>query len=115
MDEIKRTTGPQTTNGKRWEVQLNGTPTIQWLQLFKLSRESSLRALPHRVEFDRTSAAFKCDETQVEHSMASIDTWMAATNARRLAAREPVRQERYDRTGPAPKDKERIPQATERL
>ena len=78
-DEVKRTSGPQTTNGKRWEVQLNGTPTIQWLQLFKLSKESSLRALPHRVEFDRTSAAFKCDDTQVEHWIAAIDTWMAAT------------------------------------
>ena len=115
VDEIKRTTGPQTTNGKRWEVQLNGTPTIQWLQLFKLSKESTLRALPHRVEFDRTSATFKCDETQVEHWIASIDTWMAVTNARYLAALEQVRRERYERIDAATKDQERIQQLNERF
>src|SRR5687767_158230 len=115
VDEVKRTTGPQTTNGKRWEVQLNGTPTIQWLQLFKLSRESSARALPHRVEFDRTSATFKCDETQVEHWIASIDTWMASTNARYLMALEQVRRERYDRVDAATKEQERIQRMNERF
>jgi hypothetical protein len=115
VDEVKRTTGPQTTNGKRWEVQLNGTPAAQWLQLFKLSRESMLRALPHRVEFDRTSATFKCNEDQVEHWIASIDKWMASTNARYLALLEEVRRQRYDRLDAAVKERVHIEQLNERF
>lgn len=45
MDEIKRTTGPQTTNGRRWEVQLSAIPPPRWLELFKVSGESSAKAL----------------------------------------------------------------------
>jgi CheY-like chemotaxis protein len=64
-DEIKRTTGPQTANGRRWEVQLSATPSSEWLQLFRGSGEASARALPQRVEFDTTAAYFKSEEDQV--------------------------------------------------
>ena len=50
MSEIKRKTGPQTLNGRRWEVQLSATPTLEWMALFKVSGESSTKALPQRVE-----------------------------------------------------------------
>ena len=70
-DEIKRTTGPQTTDGRRWEVQLSATPCGPWLDIFK---ECSAKALPHRVEFDRAAVTFKSDETQVAQWVASIDT-----------------------------------------
>ena len=66
-EEIKRTTSPQTTDGKRWEVQLNVFPSREWLELFKTSGESSSVAAPQRVEFDRGSAVFKSDEDHVVH------------------------------------------------
>mgnify|MGYP003580328672 CR=1 FL=1 len=81
MDEIKRTTGPQTPNGRRWEVQLSATPSSEWMHLFRGSREASEKALPQRVEFDRTSAYFKSEEDQVEHP-----GW----DPRRVVAVEPV-------------------------
>lgn len=115
VDEVKRTSGPQTTNGKRWEVQLNGTPSSQWLELFKVSGESTTRTLPHRVEFDRTSAAFRCDEDQVEHWIASIDKWMASTNARYVIAIERVRRERFDRVAAATTEQERIQRMNDRF
>lgn len=108
MDEIKRTTGPQTTNGRWWEVQLSASPPPDWLELFKLSGESSARALPQRVEFDRTSAAFKSDEDQVEHWIASIDKWIASTNARHLMTVERARRERLERGDAEAKERERI-------
>ena len=49
LDVIKRTTGPQTTNGRRWEVQLSATPPGQWLELFKVSGDSSTKVLATRV------------------------------------------------------------------
>ena len=82
MDEIKRTTGPETKNGTQWEVQLSAEPRREWLELFKLSGESSPTAVPQRVVFDRTTAFFKSDEQHVEHWIQSIDKWIASTNAR---------------------------------
>ena len=115
VDEIKRTTGPQTTNGRRWEVQLSATPPGEWLELFKVSGESSARALPKRVEFDRASAVFKSDEDQVEHWIASIDRWITSTNARYLMTLEQARRERFDRVDAETKEKERIQRLNDRF
>jgi regulatory protein YycH of two-component signal transduction system YycFG len=115
VEEVKRTSGPHTTNGKRWEVQLNGIPSSQWLELFKVSGEATTRTLPHRVEFDRTSAVFKCDEDQVEHWILSIDKWIASTNARHVMALEKVRRERFDRVDAASKEQERIQRMNDRF
>ena len=115
VEEVKRTRGPQTTNGKRWEVQLNGIPSSQWLELFKGAGESTARMLPHRVEFDRTSAAFRCDEDQVEHWIASIDKWIASTNARYVTAIEQVRRARFDRVDAATRERDRIQRMNDRF
>ena len=115
LDEIKRTTGPQTTNGRRWEVQLSSPPSVEWLDLFKASGEASTRALPQRVEFDRTSAYFKSEEDQVEHWVASIDKWIASTNARYLLILDHARQQHLDRADAETKEKERIQRMNERF
>jgi hypothetical protein len=115
VDEIKRKTGPQTINGRRWEVQLSATPPSEWLALFKVSGESSARALPQRVEFDRTSAYFKSDEDQVEHWVASIDKWIASTNTRYLMTLDQVRREHLDRVDAEAKEKDRIQRMNDRF
>lgn len=115
VDEIKRKTGPQTINGRRWEVQLSGTPASEWLALFKVSGESSTKALPQRVEFDRTSAYFKSDEDQVEHWVASIDKWIASTNTRYLMTLDQVRREHLDRVDAEAKEKDRIQRLNDRF
>lgn len=115
VDAIKRTTGPQTTNGRRWEVQLSATPSVEWMELFKVAGESSARAVPQRVEFDRTSAYFRSDEDQVEYWVASIDRWIAATNAKYLRILEQVRQQRVDRLDAETKERERIQRLNDRF
>jgi hypothetical protein len=115
IDEIKRTTGPQTLNGRRWEIQLSSSPAGEWLALFKTSGEASAKAQPQRVEFDRASAVFKCDEEQVEHWIESIDKWMASTNARYQLTLEQVRRERFDRVDAETKEKERIQRLNDRF
>jgi hypothetical protein len=115
LGEIKRTSGPHTTNGRRWEVQLSGIPPAEWLELFKVSGDSSARALPQRVEFDRATAAFKSEEDQVAHWIQSIDRWIASTNSRYLTALERARRERTDRLHGATKEKERIQQLNDRF
>lgn len=115
VDEIKRTTGPQTTNGRWWEVQLSAVPPPDWLELFKVSGESSAKALPQRVEFDGASAAFKSDEGQVEHWIASIDKWIASTNARHLMSIEQARRERFERGDARAKERERIQRLNDRF
>jgi hypothetical protein len=114
-DEIKRTTGPQTSNGRRWEVQLSATPPVEWMELFKVSGESSARAVPQRVEFDRTSAYFRSNEDQVEYWVASIDRWIAATNAKYLRTLEQVRQQRVNRLDAATQERERIQRLNDRF
>ena len=115
VDEIKRTTGPQTTNGRRWEVLLSAIPSGEWLQLFKASGESSARALSKRVEFDRASAVFTSEEDQVEHWIEAIDKWIASTNARYLMTLEQVRRERFDRIDAEAKEKDRIQRLNDRF
>jgi hypothetical protein len=115
VDEIKRTTGPQTANGRRWEVQLSTTPSSDWLNLFRGSGEASARALPQRVDFDRASAYFKSDADQVEHWVASIDKWIASTNARYLTMLDRTRREQLDRFDAEAKERERILRLNERF
>jgi hypothetical protein len=67
------------------------------------------------VEFDRACAVFKSDEDQVEHWIASIDRWIASTNARYLMALERVRRERFDRVDAETKEKERIQRLNDRF
>jgi hypothetical protein len=114
-DEIKRTTSPQTTDGKRWEVQLSAFPSREWLELFKTSGESSSAAAPQRVEFDRGSAVFKSDEDHVEHWIESIDKWIASTNARHSIKVERVRRERSDRIDAEAREKARIQALNDRF
>jgi hypothetical protein len=115
VDEIKRTTGPQTPNGRRWEVELSATPSSEWMHLFRSSGGASARALPQRVEFDRTSAYFKSDEDQVEHWVAAIDKWIASTNARYLMILDRARREQLDRVDAETKERERIQRLNERF
>jgi hypothetical protein len=112
VDEIKRTSGPQTTNGRRWEVQLSASPSGAWLALFK---EFSARVLPQRVEFDRAAAVFKSEEDQVAHWVESIDKWIASTNARYRMTLEQVWRERFDRVDAEMKEKERIQRMNDRF
>ena len=114
-DEIRRTSGPQTTNGRRWEVPLSDSPTAGWLVLFKASEEASDKVLPKRVEFDRASAIFKSEEDQVEHWIESLDRWIASTNARYRASLEEVWRQRFDRVDAETKEKERIERLNERF
>ena len=113
--EIKRTSGPQTTNGRRWEVQLSTTPSTEWMDLFRVSGEASPKAFPQRVEFDRTSAYFKSDEDQVELWVASIDKWIASTNARYLMTLDQAWRKHLDRVDAEAKEKERIQSLNERF
>lgn len=115
VDEIKRTTGPQTANGRRWEVQLSATPSGEWRELFRVSGPASATVLPQRVDFDGASAVFKSDEDQVEHWIASIDKWIASTNARYLVTLERARRERFDRIDAETKEKERIQRLNDRF
>lgn len=115
LDEIKRTTGPQTTNGRRWEVELSGVPPHEWLELFKTSGEATARAVPKRVEFDRASAVFKCEEDQVAHWIESIDKWIASTNSRYRMSLEKVWRERFDRVDAETKEKDRIEKMNDRF
>ena len=115
VDEIKRTTGPQTANGRRWEVQLSATPSSEWMHLFRGSREASAKALPQRVEFDRTSAYFKSEEDQVEHWVASIDKWIASTNERYQTILDRARREQLDRVEAEATEKARIHRLNERF
>jgi hypothetical protein len=115
VTEIKRKTGPQTLNGRRWEVQLSATPSVEWMALFKVSGESSTKALPQRVEFDRTSAYFKSDEEEVTHWVASIDKWIASTNTRYLMTLDQARRDHLDRVDAEAKEKDRIQRLNDRF
>ena len=100
---------------RRWEVQLSAPPPIEWMALFRASGESSAKAVPQRVEFDRTSAYFKSDEDQVEHWVASIDKWIASTNTRYLMSLDQVRRDHLDRVDAEAKEKDRIQRMNERF
>ena len=115
MDEIKRTTGPQTTNAARWEVQLSAAPSREWLELFKDAGGCSKAAPPRRVEFDRASAVFKSDEDHVAQWIESIDRWIASTNAKHRLRLDQVGRERSDRLEVEAKERARIHQLNDRF
>jgi len=114
-DEIKRTSGPQTTNGKRWEVQLNAIPSREWRELFKTVGESSTTVVPRRLEFDRACVVFPSDEDHVKPWVESIDKWFASTNAKHRVSLERERRERSDRLDADAKERERIAQLNDRF
>ena len=114
-DEIKRTTGPQTMNGRRWEMQLSAEPTREWLALFRASGESLAKTRPDRVEFDRASVAFRSEEDQVERWIESIDGWIASTNAKYAITLERVWRERLDRADAETKEGDRIQRMNDRF
>lgn len=114
-DEIKRTSGPQTTDGKRWEVQLSATPSREWRDLFKTIGEPSNTVVPRRLEFDRACVVFQSDEDHVKPWIESIDKWFASTNARHRVSLERVRRERSDRLDADAKARERIQQLNDRF
>lgn len=115
MDEITRTGPPTTTNGSHWEVTLSAAPSREWVELFKVSGESSPTALPQRVVFDRGAASFKSDEEHVEHWIRSIDKWIASTNARHASILERASRERATRYDAETREKERIRELNERF
>lgn len=115
MDDIKRTSGPQTTNAKRWEVQLSAEPSRDWMELFKTAGESTGATTPRGVEFGGTSAVFTSGEGHVELWIQSIDRWIALTNTRHQRGLERVLQERSDRLDAEARERERIQGLNERF
>ena len=114
-EEIKRTSGPQTADGKRWEAQLSATPSREWRDLFKTSGESSSTIVTRRLEFDRACVVFQSDEDHVKPWIESIDKWIASTNARLRISAEQVRRERSDRLDASARERERIQQLNDRF
>ena len=115
MDVIKRTSAPETINGSRWQVQLSAVPSREWLEFFKVSGKSVGGASPLLVVFDRASASFKCDEARVEHWIATLDTWIAATDARYRMSVDEALRERSIRLDNEAKQRERIQGLNERF
>lgn len=115
MDEIKRTSGPQTTNAKRWEVQLSAEPPRDWMELFKTAGEPTGTVTPRGLEFGGTSAVFSSDEAHVELWIQSIDRWIGSTNTRHQRGQERVLRERSDRLDAEARERERIQQLNERF
>ncbi|MBI2203899.1 MAG: hypothetical protein HYU41_08625 [Candidatus Rokubacteria bacterium] len=115
MDDIKRTTAPETRNGRQWEVQLGASPSREWLDLFRRLPDSSATIIPQRVVFDRETAFFKSDEEHVELWIRSLDRWIAATNVRHATTVERERHERATRIDTEIRERERIQQLNERF
>jgi hypothetical protein len=114
-EEIKRTSGPQTTDGKRWQVQISATPSREWRDLFKVSGDFSNTVGLRRLEFDDASVAFPSDEDHVKPWVEAIDKWIASTNARHRLGLERVRRERSDRLDADAKQRERIQELNDRF
>jgi len=115
MDVIKRTSAPETVNGSRWQVQLSAVPTSEWLRFFKMSGKSIGVASPQVVVFDRASATFKSDASNVEHWIASLDAWIAATDTRYRLSLDEARRERSMKLDEDAKQRERIQSLNERF
>ncbi len=118
MDVIKRTTGPETTNGNQWEVQLSVAPPPEWLEFFKQAGEASASATsprPQRVIFDRASVVFKSDEDHVEQWIEAIDKWIASAEARYVMSLDEASRKRSLRLDDEARHRERIQQLNERF
>jgi hypothetical protein len=114
-DEIKRTSGPQTTDGKRWQVQINATPSREWRNLFKTLTESSSTLTPRRLEFDRACVDFPSDEDHVKPWIEAIDRWLGATNVKHRVGLEREQRERSDRLDAEARERERIQALNDRF
>ena len=114
---ITRTTGPATTDGTKWEVQLSAVPTAEWLKLFRMSGDpfGSRIESPQRVVFDRASLVFKSDEDHVEQWIASLDRWIAWTEARYAVSLDEASLERSTRMDADARQRERIQQLNDRF
>jgi len=118
MDVIKRTTGPETTNGNQWEVQLSVAPPPEWLEFFKQAGEASAPATsprPQRVIFDRASVVFKSDEDHVEQWIEAIDKWIASAEARYVMSLDEASRKRSLRLDDEARQRERIQQLNARF
>jgi hypothetical protein len=114
-DEIKRTSGPQTTDGKRWQVQINATPSREWRDLFRTIAESSSTVAPRRLEFDRACITFQSDEDHVKPWIDAVDRWLASTNAKHRVSLEREQRERSDRLDAEARERERIQALNDRF
>jgi hypothetical protein len=118
-DVIRRTTGPETTNGSRWEVQLSATPPPAWLEFFKQSPAGSAFSVtaprPQRVTFDRASIVFKTDEDHVEQWIEAIDKWIAWAEARYVMSLDEANRQRSIRLDDEARERERIQQMNDRF
>lgn len=118
-DVIRRTTGPETTNGSRWEVQLSATPPPGWLEFFKqaggASTSSATVPRAQRVTFDRASIVFKSDEDHVEQWIEAIDKWIATAEARYVMSLDEASRQRSMRLDDEAKQRERIQQLNDRF
>jgi hypothetical protein len=106
LDDIKRTSAPETRDGRQWQVQLNAIPSRDWLALFKLAASSL--PVPQRVAFDRDTAGFKSDEAHVERWIRLIDEAITATNARHAARLDQASRARATREDAETSERERI-------
>jgi hypothetical protein len=118
-DVIRRTTGPETTNGTRWEVQLSATPPPAWLEFFKqagaTSASSATAPRPQRVTVDRASIVFKSDEDHVEQWIEAIDKWIARAEVRYVMSLDEASRQRSIRLDDEAKQRERIQQMNDRF
>jgi hypothetical protein len=118
-DVIRRTTGPETTNGTRWEVQLSAAPAPAWLEFFKqaggASASSATAPRPQRVTFDRASIVFKSDEDHVEQWIEAIDKWIARAEARYVMSLDEASRQRSIRLEDEARQRERIQQMNDRF
>ncbi|PYN04572.1 MAG: hypothetical protein DME02_21455 [Candidatus Rokuibacteriota bacterium] len=118
-DVVRRTTGPETTNGSRWEVQLSATPPPEWLEFFKQSggppASSAAAPRPQRVTFDRASIVFKSDEDHVEQWIQAIDRWIAWAEARYAVSLDEASRQRSMRLDDEARQRERIQQLNDRF
>jgi len=114
IDDLKRTTPPETRNGREWHVQLSAEPSREWVEIFKRSGESSV-APAQRVVFDRDTACFKTDELEVERWIRAIDKGIAWANERYARSLELASRARATREEAEASEKERIRQLNERF
>ena len=118
-DVIRRTTGPETTDGTRWEVQLSATPPPAWLEFFKQAGGASISSATaprsQRVTFDRASIVFKSDEDHVEQWIEAIDRWIARAEARYVMSLDEASRQRSIRLDDEARQRERIQQLNDRF
>ena len=118
-DVVKRTSGPTTTNGTRWEVQLSTVPSPAWLAFFAQAARASVVSAtaprPQRVTFDRASLVFKCHEDHVAAWVEAIDTWIGWTEARHKLSLDEASRNRTIKLDDEAKQRARIQAMNDRF